>query len=139
MSGIPIDDNLRTYLGASVVKGRQSKDHYKHLIERIQARLAGWKAEQIALARRVTLAQSVLTTIPCYTTQTTPILAVVSDEIEKIIRNFIWGGSMEERRPSLVNWDVVTMPKTVGGLGIRRMRQCNLALLSKLAWRMKRE
>ena len=135
-SGIPIADNLGSYLGASVVRGRQSKNHYKHVIDRIQARLAGWKSKDIALAGRVTLAQSVLTTIPYYTMQTTPIPTAVCDEIERITRNFIWGGSKEDRHPSLVKWDIVMMPKANGGLGLRKMRQCNMAFLSKLAWRM---
>ena len=139
LSSIPITDNLVTYLGTSVVRGRQSKNHYKHVIDRVQAMLAGWKTKHIAFAGRVTLSQSVLSTIPYYTMQTTPIPVANYDEIERITRNFIWGGSLEERRPSLVNWDVVTMPKANGGLHIRIMRQCNMAFLSKLACRMMNE
>ena len=139
MSGIPIANNLGTYLGTSVVRVRQSKNHYKHVIDRVQASLAGKKTKHIALVGRVTLGQSVLFTIPYYTMQTTPIPIAVCDEIERITRNFIWGGSMEKRCPSLTNWDIVTMPKANGGLGIRKMRQCNVAFLSKLAWRLMNE
>ena len=46
---------------------------------------------------------------------------------------------MEERHTSLINWDTVTMPKANGGLGIRKMRQCNVAFLSKVAWRLMNE
>ena len=83
MSGIPITEHLDTYLGSPVVKGRQSKDHYKHVIERIQARLAGWKSKHL------TLAQSILSTIPYYTMQTSLILVAVCDEIQRISGNFI--------------------------------------------------
>ena len=139
MSGIPTADNLGTYLGTSVVRGRQSKNHYKHVIDRVQARLAGWKTKHIALPGRVTHAQSVFSTIPYYTMQTTLIPAAVCDEIERITRNFIWGGFMEERHLSIIKWDIVTMSKANGGLDIRKMRQCNVAFLLKLAWRLMNE
>jgi len=44
-----------------------------------------------------------------------------------------------ERKPHLVAWDTVIKEKTQGGLGIRSMRQLNLAFVMKLGWRLKTE
>lgn len=48
----------------------------------------------------------------------------------------MWGGSEEQRGVHLVSWDTVTKDKVDGGLGIRSMRQANVAFLTKLGWRV---
>lgn len=35
---------------------------------------------------------------------------------------------------NLVNWQKVTLPKSLGGLGIRNAREANTSLLGKLVW-----
>lgn len=39
----------------------------------------------------------------------------------------------------MVNWQTVTFPKELGGLGLFQTRCKNLALLSKLCWRLANE
>ncbi|RVX20110.1 putative ribonuclease H protein [Vitis vinifera] len=60
---------------------------------------------------------------------------VVSLRLEKIQRDFLWGGGALERKPHLVNWDTVCMDKRKGGLGVRRLSILNRALLCKWNWR----
>ncbi|XVE58507.1 hypothetical protein DITRI_Ditri04bG0175000 [Diplodiscus trichospermus] len=60
----------------------------------------------------------------------------ISDKVERQIRQFIWGGKGEGYRCSLVKWEKVTQPKDDGGLGIRCLRNMNLAFMAKLGWRM---
>ncbi|KAJ8432968.1 hypothetical protein Cgig2_032800 [Carnegiea gigantea] len=67
--------------------------------------------------------------------QTARILRSVCDEIDRKIRRFLWGGTLWERKPYLVAWEVVTKEKEAGGLGLRSMRQLNMAYLMKLSWR----
>ncbi|RVW69051.1 putative ribonuclease H protein [Vitis vinifera] len=50
---------------------------------------------------------------------------VVSLRLEKIQRDFLWGGGALERKPHLVNWDTVCMDKRKGGLGVRRLSILN--------------
>jgi hypothetical protein len=53
--------------------------------------------------------------------------------LDKIVRRFIWKGT-GERGMSLVGWDKITQPRKFGGLGVRRSRLQNVALLGKLIW-----
>jgi len=56
-------------------------------------------------------------------------------EIQKILRAFIWGDNEMHRHVHAVNWNVVTKPKLRRGLGIRRLEKMNEACLLKL-WSM---
>ena len=51
--------------------------------------------------------------------------------LEKIQRDFLWGGGNLERKIHLVNWDIVCSSKEKGGLGIRSLSNFNKALLEK--------
>ncbi|XP_074299730.1 uncharacterized protein LOC141630885 [Silene latifolia] len=44
----------------------------------------------------------------------------VIKRIEAICRNFLWARSSDYHRVPLVAWDTITLPKTEGGLGIKR-------------------
>ncbi|RVW95972.1 putative ribonuclease H protein [Vitis vinifera] len=59
---------------------------------------------------------------------------VVRLRLEKIQRDFLWGGGALEKRPHLVKWDVVRSLKKKGGLGIRKFSILNRALLCKWSW-----
>ena len=51
--------------------------------------------------------------------------------LEKIQRDFLWGGGNLERRLPLVNWETICLSKEKGGLGIRNLSKFNRALLGK--------
>ena len=59
---------------------------------------------------------------------------VVNLRLEKIQRDFLWGGGALERKPHLVNWYTVCLDKRKGGLRVRRLSTLNRALLCKWNW-----
>ena len=70
--------------------------------------------------------------------QTIPLIRIpkyVTKRIEKIQRDFLWGGGRLERKAHLIKWKVVCSPKEEGGLGIRKIDVLNKALLGKWVWR----
>ncbi|CAN1162607.1 Putative ribonuclease H protein At1g65750 [Linum perenne] len=88
----------------------------------------------LSLARRVTLALSVLNSIPSYAMQTTVLPVSVTNRIDAIIRNFVWGCSLVKSKIHLLAWDHICRPKDQGGLGLRKARELNQAYLIKLGW-----
>ena len=60
---------------------------------------------------------------------------VVARRLEKLQRDFLWGGGSTERKAHLVNWERVCVGKEKGGLGLRKLVPLNKALLGKWVWR----
>lgn len=111
-------NDLGTYLGVKSAHGPVTGNHFTSILDRIKGRLEGWKAKTLSIAGRVTLAKSVLSSIPMYAMQTVVFPMGVCNEMDKYMRRFIWGGPMAEGTPnklSLVTWDKVTRPKVSGG------------------------
>ncbi|KAG6417010.1 hypothetical protein SASPL_124451 [Salvia splendens] len=85
---------------------------------------------------RVTLAKAVLVAIPNYCMQIGMVPVSICKEIERLVRRFIWGGSDEQRKTSLVGWKSVCQPLTSGGLGLRRLKRNNEAFMIKLGFNL---
>ncbi|RVW75339.1 putative ribonuclease H protein [Vitis vinifera] len=51
--------------------------------------------------------------------------------LEKIYRDFLWGGGMLGNKPQLVKWDIVCLDKRKGGLRVRCLNSLNMALICK--------
>jgi hypothetical protein len=64
-----------------------------------------------------------------------PIPTSVGARIEKLQRDFLWGGIGDEFKYHLVKWSKVCTPVLEGGLGIRNLVVFNKALLGKWLWR----
>ncbi|RVW29977.1 putative ribonuclease H protein [Vitis vinifera] len=59
----------------------------------------------------------------------------VARRLEKLQRDFLWGGGSTEGKAHLVSWEKVCVSKEKGGLGLRKIVQLNKALLGKWVWR----
>ncbi|CAN1127767.1 Putative ribonuclease H protein At1g65750 [Linum perenne] len=132
--GIAATLDLGRYLGVPILHGKVTKHTYDFLLDRLDSRLAGWKTDNLSLAGRVTLASSVLNSLPSYVMQIAFLPVTLCDKIDRKIRDFVWGSSDSVRKTHNVNWDTVCKPKRMGGLGLRSARELNLAFLMKVAW-----
>ena len=108
LAKISSTSSLDKYLGTPSLTGRIHTGLFRQLRERIEERLDGWKAKHLSLAGRN--ARSIPSSQLFF---------------------FLWGSSNEGKKVHLLNWDSVT-----GGLGIKRMRNVNLAFMAKLGWRL---
>ncbi|CAN1128763.1 Putative ribonuclease H protein At1g65750 [Linum perenne] len=67
--------------------------------------------------------------------QTSVLPIETCNEIDKKIRNFVWGSTSEERKVHLISWEKVCTPTEKGGLGLRSARFMNQAYMAKLVFR----
>ena len=77
------------------------------------------------------LIKSTLSNLPTYFLSLFPIPASVANQIEKLQWNFLWGGFGDEPKIHLVKCAIVCVLISSGGLGIRKIRLFNIALLGK--------
>ncbi|RVX20623.1 putative ribonuclease H protein [Vitis vinifera] len=63
----------------------------------------------------------------------------VRRRLEKIQRDFLWGGGNLEHKPHLVRWELVCLSKAKGGLGVKSLSLLNKTLLAKWNWRFANE
>ncbi|CAN1145341.1 Putative ribonuclease H protein At1g65750 [Linum perenne] len=66
--------------------------------------------------------------------QTSVLPATTCEAIDKIIRDFVWGSTEEQRKTHLIAWERVCLPKDAGGLGLKLSRLLNRAYMTKLAF-----
>ena len=85
--------------------------------------------------------KSTLSSLPTYYLSLIPIPISVARRIEKLHRDFLWGGLGDEHKYHLANWKHICDSIRYGGLGIRNVVGFNKALLGKWLWRyaMERE
>jgi hypothetical protein len=133
-SGLKETTRLGNYLGVPALGRTPRCQDFQYLIEKIKGRLAGWKAKQLSLAGRITLAKSVIQSIPVYPMMSMPIPKSCLNEIEKLQRSFIWGDGEDKRKTHMVGWDTMTKPKQCGGMGFRKLQAMNEACLMKMGW-----
>ncbi|XP_017628982.1 uncharacterized protein LOC108471956 [Gossypium arboreum] len=134
--------NLRYYLGVPFLHDKVCIINYlagmpntlSFVVERVHNNLSSWNASQLSLAGRVTLAQSVLHSIPTYFMQTMMVPKGISDEIKHIVRKFVWGAHNGSLKTALVNWDSVCQPKSHGGLGLRQLKDHNTSFMMKVGF-----
>ncbi|XP_042477679.1 uncharacterized protein LOC122059038 [Macadamia integrifolia] len=137
--GIPICNFTTRYLGVEIFKGRVKKEALLPVMDRMKGRLAGWKGKLLSMAGKVELVRFMISSIPNHSFAVYWWPSSLLTTMERWMRKFIWLGVLNTSKAITVKWDALCKPKKEGGLGIRRLRDTNKALLGKLVWRMKHE
>ena len=126
-----------TYLGLSVGANMALCKNWKPVIERFQSKLSAWKSKSLSFGGRITLINSVLTSLPIFYFSLFKAPSSVIEDLDRIRRKFLWGGCSQASKICWISWDKVLTPKSKGGLGVINLRASNLSLLAKWLWRVK--
>ncbi|CAJ2651715.1 unnamed protein product [Trifolium pratense] len=124
------------FLGIPVGANPRRRETWNPVLEAMTKRLNSWNSRNLSFGGRLTLINSVLASIPLYFFSFFKAPICVLKSIERIQRNFLWGGSLEEKKLCWVKWDQVCLPKEEGGLRVKNLELFNLALLCKWKWRL---
>ncbi|XP_021986543.1 uncharacterized protein LOC110882980 [Helianthus annuus] len=127
------------YLGLIVGANMNGVCNWRPVHDIFDARLASWKASLLSIGGRLTLIKSLLESIPNYYFYLYKAPVQVIKGLESKIKKFLWGNTGSHKRLHWVTWDRVTLRKEAGGIGRSRLKDINVALLSKWGWRFKTE
>ncbi|CAJ2656620.1 unnamed protein product [Trifolium pratense] len=124
------------YLGLPIGGDSRRLGFWEPVLARLKNRLSGWRSRFLSFGGRLVLLKSVLISLPVYALSFFKAPSGTISSIESILINFFWGGSEDFRKISWINWKSICLRKEYGGLGVRQLREFNLALLGKWCWRM---
>ena len=71
--------------------------------ERVRRRHALWKRQYISKGGRITLIKNTLASMPIYQMSLFRMPKIVARRLEKVQKDFLWGGGNLERKAHLVN------------------------------------
>ncbi|KAH1092288.1 hypothetical protein J1N35_019545 [Gossypium stocksii] len=94
--------DLGRYLRVPLFHQRVTDNTLNFVVEKAREKLHSWDSKKLSIAGHVTLAQLVLLTISSYFMQSMMIPRKTSDEIESLVKQFIWGSSDNKKKMSLV-------------------------------------
>ncbi|PRQ26177.1 putative RNA-directed DNA polymerase [Rosa chinensis] len=136
LCGSVLTKNMGKYLGMPLIHSRITKHTYASIVDKVQGRLAGWKCNTLSIAGRLTLIQSVTSSIAIYALQTAKLPNSIWSSLDKLNRYFLWGDCNGKKKVHLIRWDMICKPKEFGGLGIKSTTHMNQAMLAKASWRL---
>ncbi|XP_042482198.1 uncharacterized protein LOC122062615 [Macadamia integrifolia] len=108
---IPICSLPTRYLGVEIFKGIVKKDRILCLMDKIKARLQGWRGKLLSMAGRVELIRSVISGMPIHNFSVYWWHESVINTVERWMRNFLWLGDIDTVKKISVKWEEVCKPK----------------------------
>ena len=139
MSGCVVGEWPIKYLGLPLGGNPRKTEFWEPVLSKVAKRLGGWKKSFLSRGGRLTLIQSVLSSLPTYYLSLFKAPITVITSLEKLMRNFFWEGGDLVGGDHLVRWEKVCQAKENGGLGIGNLEMRNNALLLKWLWRFPKE
>lgn len=107
ISGFNATTSMGKYLGVPLLGRSPRKSDFTYLINKVKAKISGWKSQHLPFAGWVTLSKSVIQALPIYTMMTMPLSKFCTEEIHKLQRHFIWGDTADRRCMHLINWNTL--------------------------------
>ncbi|KAL9682399.1 hypothetical protein QQ045_014196 [Rhodiola kirilowii] len=132
----PVGSFPMKYLGMQVGVNPAKRSSWEPIIQKFRDKLVSWRGANLSMAERLVLIKSALCSLPLYYASLYKIPISVAQEMEKIQRQFLWGGSEMCRKLHYVKWETVTKSKKCGGIGIQPLVEKNMALLTKWWWQL---
>ncbi|KAJ4750854.1 RNA-directed DNA polymerase (reverse transcriptase)-related family protein [Rhynchospora pubera] len=134
MWGVEDVNGEEKYLGVMLNEKGDIRSNGKLLLEKLKAKLSGWKSHMLSHAGRLVLIKSVLMSMPVYTMSLEMIPKRITKEMNSVMAKFFWGKIGQDRYLSMIGWKKVCKPFDCGGLGVKDMQKFGEALFLKVVW-----
>lgn len=89
---------LYVYLGLPFYKNWLGNSSFKYLADKLNDKLASWKAKALLFVGRSILIKSVAQATPMYVMQTFLLPKHLCAKMDVMMRDFLWGNAREDQR-----------------------------------------
>lgn len=116
-----------------------TREDIQPLVDRILKKIAGWRGKLLSLAARDMLLRTCLASIPVYLLSFIQFPKWAIKLLNTQLGNYLWNDTVENHKYHLANWELVSMRKEYGGLGLPNLRDLNISLLASWLKRFKKD
>lgn len=124
------------YLGIPLISTRLQIKDCHILVEKVKNRIGDWRNKSLSIAGLLQLINTVLSSMHVYWASIFIIPIAVIKDIEKLLRGFLWSQGDLKPGKAKVAWKSICLPKSEGGLGIRRLKEWNKDPLANHIWKI---
>ncbi|GKC02621.1 hypothetical protein Tco_0994231 [Tanacetum coccineum] len=121
-------------LSVPLISSRLLYRDCKVLVEKLKSRVNDWRNKFLSLAGRLQLVRSILSSMHIYWASVFIFPVRIIHELEQLMRGFLWCQGEMKKGKAKVAWEAVYLPHREGGLGIRRLDDFNVALMTTHVW-----
>lgn len=124
------------YLGLPLVSRSLKTRDCLPLIEKLSKRILKWTIRFISQAGRLQLLNAVLFGIHSFWASCIFLPASVIKKVNGVLSRFLWAGTLTGGCVFKIAWKNCCFPKTEGGLGIKNLKDWNMAAILFQLWRI---
>ena len=124
------------YLGFYLKPNDYWKMDWKWLTRKLEKQLQVWSNKWLSKAGRLILVKSVLEAISVYWMSIAWIPKGFLEKHRCICFTLLWQGKKEIHTRRWVKWDRITIPKALGGWGLKNIFHFSIDLVAKCGWRL---
>jgi hypothetical protein len=115
----------------------KKNEAFQVILTRMLGKIKGGRAKILSQVGRTVLIKAIASSIPSYTMSTFFVPKSLCTALDKSFKDFLWEFPKgKSRNLSLKSWHSICMPCHLGGLSICNMYVVNLALITKLGWKL---
>jgi hypothetical protein len=125
----PIGSLPYKYMGVPIHFEKLRWEDAQPLVDKLVKHIAGWRSRLLAYNRRLMLIKTCLASVLGYLLSFIKFPKWASKLIESNMAHCLWNNNEDYHKYHLANWQLVSMEKEYGGLGVPSIRELNLCLL----------